>query len=173
MIELTTTEQQEKTAQFLWTGFIVLFFVIQAIIWTVAITLTASDKSHAVVSGYDQRALNWDEERALKNASEKLGWQANVFVDPAADIRKFHVITLQLQDSESKPVEQATLELNAFHRAEAADKQILSFSEVGKGVYSGKIRIHKSGLWQFEGRFRRDKDVFLVNQQLFVQAGGR
>ena len=34
-------EQKEKTAQLVWTGFILMFFFVQAIIWIVAITLTA------------------------------------------------------------------------------------------------------------------------------------
>ncbi len=70
MNNLTTTiQQKEKTAQFLWTGFILMFFVLQAILWTVAITLTTGDKSHAVIASYDARALNWDEEVAQRNAS--------------------------------------------------------------------------------------------------------
>ena len=67
-----TLQQKEKTAQFLWTGFILMFFVIQAIVWIVAITLTANDKSHAVLPNYDERALKWNEEVALRAASEKL-----------------------------------------------------------------------------------------------------
>ena len=76
-----TLQQKEKTAQFLWTGFILMFFVIQAIVWIIAITLTSNDKSHAVLPDYDQRALNWNEQVKVRAASEKLGWQSRLSID--------------------------------------------------------------------------------------------
>ena len=170
MNNLTTTiEQKEKTAQFLWTGFILIFFVIQAIIWAVAITLTANDKSHAVVASYDERALNWDEEVAQRNASVQLGWQANLFIDSAADIRRFHVITLQIRDSDQAPVSGASIELVAFHRALAGEPQRVALAEIGDGVYSGKIQVRKSGLWQFEGKAIRADEVFLIDDQQLLK----
>ena len=62
-------ENKEKTAQLMWTGFILGFFVIQAIIWIIAISITARDASHAVVAGYDEKALKWDDQKALSAAS--------------------------------------------------------------------------------------------------------
>ena len=81
MAQTIAVEQKEKTAQFVWTGFILLFFVIQAIVWTVAISITTRDPSHAVVAGYDEKALNWDDEKALRLASANLGWQAEIVID--------------------------------------------------------------------------------------------
>ena len=170
MSDLTATlQQKEKSAQLLWTGFILMFFVIQAILWTVAITLTSGDKSHAVVASYDERALNWDEEVAQRNASIRLGWQADLFLDSAADIRKFHVITLKVQDSRQQPVAGAVIEMVAFHRALAGEPQSVDLAEVGEGVYSGKIQVHKSGLWQFEGKATRGGDVFLIKDQQMLK----
>lgn len=170
MNNLTATlQQKEKTAQLLWTGFILMFFLIQAILWTVAITLTTGDKSHAVVASYDERALNWDEEVAQRNASVRLGWQADLFLDSAADIRKFHVITLKIQDSGQQPVAGAVIELVAFHRALAGAPQRVELVEVGEGVYSGKIQVSKSGLWQFEGKATRGDDVLFIKDQQMLK----
>ncbi|MCE2792876.1 MAG: hypothetical protein LW697_10550 [Blastopirellula sp.] len=58
--------QREATARLLWTGGIIAFFAIQAVLWIVAITLTSQDPSHVVFEGYDQRALNW--------ADQNRGW---------------------------------------------------------------------------------------------------
>lgn len=164
-----TIQQKEQTAQFLWTAFILSFFVLQAILWTVAITLTAGDKSHAVVANYDERALNWDAEIVQRNASAQLGWRANLSVDLAADIRKFHVLTLTIQDSGECPVAGAVIELVAFHRARAGEPQQVKLVEAGDGVYSGKIQINKSGRWQFEGKATRGDDVFLINDQQMLK----
>ena len=145
-MELTQElQQKEKTAQMLWTGFILAFFVIQAVIWAFAITFTMNDKSHAIVSDYDEKALNWDEEVAERLASSKLGWNAEILVDPTSDVSQFHAISIKLIDSEGQPVTKAKLELGAFHRSRAANTQKIQMSEINDGIYSGKIQIRRSG----------------------------
>ena len=164
----TTLQQKEKTAQFLWTGFILMFFVIQAIVWIVAITLTANDTSHAVVPNYDERALKWNEEVALRAASEKLGWQSQLSIDDSGDILGQRVITMKLRDRNDEPVNDATVNLRAFHRARAGVPQLLEFSAAGEGVYTSTIRVDKSGLWQFEGQAVAGPDVRLINDRQFL-----
>jgi nitrogen fixation protein FixH len=160
--------RKEATAKFVWTAIILSFFLIQAIIWVVAITLTANDKSHAVVAGYDERALNWDDEVALRTASKKLGWRSELTIDSASDIRGIHNITLKLQDSDESPVANASVQLTVFHRAFAGDPQKITFAEISDGVYEGKIRIRNSGRWQFTGSAQADDATFLIDEQQFL-----
>ena len=158
----------ERTAQFMWTVFILGFFMIQAVIWTVAITLTSGDKSHAVVASYDERALNWDEEVKRRNESEKLGWNFNLLVDPNGDIKKRHAVTLKLTDADANPVEGATLELKTFHRGQAGDPQNVSFEEIAAGTYKSQIQIDKAGLWQFEALASVGDKQFFINDQQYL-----
>ena len=148
-------EQREKTAQFVWTGFIVMFFVVQGIVWTIAITLTANDKSHAVVAGYDEKALRSDEEVALRAASKQLGWRTELLIDAAADVRDVHAITLKLADAKGQPLAGAAVQLTAFHRALAGDPQLLTLSEVRAGTYSGKIQFDNCMLYPCTTQARR------------------
>jgi len=164
----TTLQQKEKTAQFLWTGFILMFFLIQAIVWIVAISLTANDKSHAVVPNYDERALNWNEEVALRAASKNLGWQSQLSIDDSGDILGQRVITMKLRDRNDKPVDGATVNLRAFHRARAAVPQFLEFSPTGEGTYTSTLRVDKSGHWQFEGQAVAGADVRLIEDRQFL-----
>jgi nitrogen fixation protein FixH len=170
MNDTHTLEHKEKTAQFIWTGFILVFFVIQAIIWTVAITLTARDQSHAVVAGYDEKALHWDDEKALRNASDQLGWQADLLVDTDGDIRHIHTITLQLEKADKSPVADANIQLSAFHRSRAGAPQQINFTETSDGIYTGKIEIRKSGNWQFDGLALAGDDIFLIKQKQHLTA---
>lgn len=171
MTELTTNiEHREKTAQFIWTGFILLFFLLQAVIWMVALTLTSTDQSNAVVSGYDEKALNWDEEIALRNSSARLGWSAELLVDPTADMVSGHAITLKLTNADQALVDNATIQLTAFHRARSGDPQQIEFTEINDGVYTGSIKIRKSGLWQFDGLARKGHDAFLINLKQVLKA---
>ena len=162
-------QQKEQTAQFIWTVFILMFFVIQAVIWTVAITITASDTSHAVVAGYDEEALHWDDVRRERTASAALGWTSELKVSSSADLRDFRIVTVQLADRHKQPVENAILELDVFHRGRAANVQTISFNEMGPGVYSAKIRIDRTGFWQFSGFAKQDTNQFIINERVRIK----
>ena len=169
--ELATIAQKEKTAQLIWTGFILMFFLIQAVLWLVAITVTANDKSHAIVAGYDEKALRWDEEQALRAASSRLGWKAELVVDPASDVRGLHEISIKLSDAEAQPVAGAHFDLTAFHRAYAGEPQLIKLKENQDGVYSGEVVLRKSGFWQFTGKAQSEDDVFFFDERQLVSAG--
>lgn len=168
MSQTITIENKEKSAQLIWTGFILGFFIIQAIIWTVAISITSRDRSHAVVAGYDEKALKWDDQKALASASASLGWKAEIVVDAKADIRGNHVLTIKLKDKTDSPIAGAAMELQAFHRAVASERQPIELRESESGIYTGQIQIQKSGLWQFEGFARRGDETFLVDQRVHL-----
>jgi len=166
-----TMKQQEKSAQLMWLGFILMFFLIQAVIWTVAISATANDRSHVVVAGYDEKALNWDEEKALRAASARLGWQSEIVVGSDSDIYGFRNVTIKLLDAHQAPMENAIVQLTAFHCARAAEPQIVNVSELSNGIYSGMVRIRKSGRWQFDGSVTKGHDTLLINERLSIKAG--
>jgi hypothetical protein len=157
-------ERREKTAQLKWGVFLLMFFLIQAVIWTVAISVTATDQSHAVVAGYDERALLWDEEKARMVASELLGWKAGITVAESADLRQFRELQLKLVDREGVPIENAIVKLTVFHKAWAAQPQDLVLSEVAGGIYQGNLQVRKSGKWQFNGTITQLESLFLVEQ---------
>lgn len=164
----TTTLQQEKAAQLLWTAFILSFFVIQAIIWTIAISITSSDTSHAVVAGYDEQALNWDEVKQQRLASVELGWQAEIQVDASGDIYGNRVVTVELSSKSHEPVTKASISLVAYHRGRAAEKQSIELNSVATGVYSGKVVVDRDGLWQFTGSARKAEQQFLIDQRIYL-----
>jgi nitrogen fixation protein FixH len=158
-------KKQERTAQLLWTAFVLMFFVLQAILWTVAISITAGDKSHTVVAGYDEQALQWDEVKQLRAESKKLGWGADLKVDTKSDIRGDRVVTLCLKDKSESPVEGASVQLKAYHRGRAAEKQLLVLKAVAPGVYSGTVRVQNSGQWLFVGTASKGDSQFLIDQR--------
>ncbi len=169
----SSIEHREKTAQYLWTGFILLFFVIQAIIWAIAITYTANDKSHAVVAGYDEQQSNWNDQVAARADSAKTGWQFELNVDPAGDIRKHHPLQLRLADSGNQPVSGARLQLEAFHVGRAGEPQTLELQETQRGVYSGSLKLGRNGHWQFTGAATRGKARFLIDERQYLTATGK
>ncbi len=165
---MNTTASQEKTAQLLWTGIILFFFMIQAIIWMFAISITASDHSHAVVSNYDEEALRWNEVQQVRRSSDALGWIQKLYVDSSSDTLGNRTVTLSLHDVEQRPIENAAITLKAFHRGRAAEVHHVEFHVIAPGVYSGNLRVRSGGIWQFEGSACVGQDQLLIDTQVHV-----
>lgn len=156
-----TLAQREATARMLWTGGIVAFFVIQAVLWTVAITLTSQDPSHVVFEGYDQRALNWDSWQETVRASAALGWKTELQIGNVATVMGQRDLTLRLADRDGQAISNATVELKLFHRARAAEAETLSLQEFRPGEYVTSFRPQHAGTWKFEVTATRGADKFL------------
>jgi nitrogen fixation protein FixH len=163
-------QRRERTAIFMWTSLILMFFLLQAILWTVAISITSRDASHAVVAGYDEQALHWDEVKNLRQESVALGWDAELLVDATGDIRGNRVVTLCLKDKNKTPLEHLKIEINAYHRGRAAEKQNLTLKPVGPGIYSTTVLVRNSGQWQFTGTAKSNDQQFLIEQQIALDS---
>ena len=163
-----TVPKNEKKAQLLWTGFILMFFGIQAVIWSFAISITSRDSSHAVVAGYDEQALNWDEVKELQQASHLLGWQYDISVDATGDIFGNRVVTLHLNDKDGTPLDDANIKLSVFHCAIAADVQTPELAKIAAGIYSGKLKVSRPGKWRITGQATRAGQRFMFDQTLFI-----
>ncbi|QEG20421.1 FixH family protein [Mariniblastus fucicola] len=164
----TQTHPNEKLAQYMWTAFILMFFVLQAILWTFAISMTAGDKSHTVVAGYDEQALQWDDVRKTQIASERLGWNAKFEIGETADILDNRIVTLELTDQDGQSIKDPILSIRAFHNGRAADVQHLKFQSTGPGTFTSVITMDKAGYWQFEGTAKVDDDTLLVKDKLWL-----
>jgi nitrogen fixation protein FixH len=145
-----TLAHREATARMLWTGGIIGFFLIQAILWTVAITLTSQDPSHAVLEGYDQRALNWDSWQESQRASAALGWISKLEVSAIAQVDGRRSLILQISDRDGSPLTGVAATVRVFHRARAGEAKLIPLEEATPGSYIGDFQAQHSGLWTLE-----------------------
>ncbi len=159
-------QHRERTAQLLWTGGIVGFFAIQAVLWAVALTLTHRDQSHAIIADYDSRALNWDAWQAQLSASNNLGWKADISVPVSADRSKQSELLVSITDTNGELVRDATLSIDMFHCGRAANKEHVQLNPADDGKYVGKFRLDRSGLWQFDVVAQRGSDRFIHSERL-------
>lgn len=167
---------QERRASLTWTGGIIVFFVIQAIIWAIALYITNNDPSHAILPRYDQRALAWDKEAAALAHSQSLGWQVQLDVAAQADYKGQRVVTLQLKDKQGVGIEGATIEVSYFHQARAALRETIRFASSNNpppasGTYTALLPLNRTGLWRFELEVEHQGEKFLHTTQAFVDAG--
>ena len=154
----------EKRAQWVWTGFILCFFGLQAVLWTVAISLTANDPSNPVIADYEHRAVTWDEDAAAQRASHQLGWQVDVSSTDLEQLTGEQQLTIRLHDREGQLVDPAVLELTAFHLAAAGRPQTVRFRSVEPGTYEGTLQVQRSGRWKLEGTIRSEESLYLMDR---------
>ena len=163
-MEMTSNNPKEITAQYLWTGFILMFFVIQALIWTFAISITSSDPSHVVVEGYDRQALTWDQVKQERANSLALGWSIDVDIESNSDVLGNRALGVTAKDAHGQPIENGELELRAFHQGRAADSQVIKLFKSKPGVYNGQVQVRHAGIWRLEGELTLGDKRFLVNE---------
>ena len=163
----------ESLAQLRWTAFILFFFVLQAILWTVAITLTSNDPSHVVLDEYGEGPEAWKERLAMERASAELGWQANVVVSSEADIRGRRPGYLKLVDRQGQPIENGNVTIKAFHVGHASETQTLRATEIEPGVYEFSVVVHYFGNWRLTGDVKTDAHRFVFENQVWLDREGK
>lgn len=176
----TEVQQQEQLARFLWTGFILMFFAVQAIIWTIAILMTSNDSSHAVVRDFEAKSALPPSRAERTDANRALGWKTTLKVLSAsnkqtgtnqvgtnqAGTQGPAEVELTLTDQNSSPIEIPSIDLTAFHCARAAEVQSIKLSPHQPGIYRGTMQLNKSGQWQFDGLIQREKETYFFGERL-------
>ncbi len=161
--------RKEKLAQFIWTGIIVGFFVIQAIMWTVAIIVTANDKSHVIIADYENSSLSWDQTQSLKRDSEALGWQASIEVEANSRPTGERKLTLRLLNAAGQPIELPEITIEVFHWAEGSLIFPVSLKSVSAGLYEGELVMRKSGYWNFSAEIFKGDDRFFFEEKRYLK----
>jgi len=169
--KLTSAEEQqsrEALAQMLWTGGIIGFFAVQAVVWAIAITLTYRDPSHAVIADLDERVGSWDLRRAAHVASENLGWQTVIEVTPGETGQNTKQVQLRLQDRAGNLVAAERIDVFGFHRARVTERKRLALELIEPGVWRIAEDIKRPGWWRFEGQASLGADEFTFRATEFL-----
>jgi nitrogen fixation protein FixH len=162
-------KSREALAQMLWTGGIIGFFSIQAIIWVVAITLTHNDPSHAVIASLDERSSSSDERRAVREASERLGWKTSVAIESPQEPSAKRRVQIRILDPMGQPVAVEKLEVFGFHRARVTERKALTLEAVEPGVWQVNDTMTRAGWWRFEGQASLGSDRYQFELTEFLQ----
>lgn len=87
-----------RRAAWKWGSLIVGLLGLQVAGGIFAIVLATGDESVAVVPDYHQKALHWDEEMAVKRASDRLGWKCAMEALPISEGRGYAGLIATLKD---------------------------------------------------------------------------
>lgn len=133
-----------------WPGLVVSLLIMS--ITAVALTIVAatSDGGVQVVENYYEQAAAWDSTQARQAASDALGWQATLRVEPAG-AEGLRAVVVSVRDAEGRPVEglAGTLTARRPHRSAAVATAPL-VEAATPGVYRQALPLAAPGLWDFE-----------------------
>jgi len=145
---------------------IVLGFLGGHVIFVIsAITIATGDPSFAVVPDYYQKSVDWDAHKAALADSESLGWQVELQPSEQVDQLGQREVVVVLRDRAGKPVVDATVTMELFHRARAGDVIRSQFAEVLPGQYAALLKMPREGRWEFDLHAEQGGQVFIWNAQ--------
>jgi nitrogen fixation protein FixH len=143
-----------------WPIAIVGIIALHATAMVTVIAIATHNPSFSVEPDHYQKALGWDRLAARKQASDLLGWKAEVTTDAQLDSARTRRLECRIVDREGNPVTGATVTLLAFPHARGEERVHLGLREAGAGVYAARASMARSGLWELRLSALRGPDLF-------------
>jgi len=143
-----------------WPIAIVGIIALHATAMVAVIAIATRNPSFSVEPDHYQKALGWDRLAARKQASDLLGWKAEVATDAQLDGNKTRRLDCRILDHEGKPVTGATVAVLAFPHARGEERVHMDLHEAEAGVYSARAPMARAGLWELRLSALRGPDLF-------------
>lgn len=135
-----------------------------------AITLGTGDPSFAVVPDYYQKAVDYDERKALLAQSDALGWTVSLTPANNVDAIDRRGLVVQIKDAQGVSVTGLSVRIEAYHLARAGDAVVFECVEALPGQYVGHAQVAREGFWQFSIDASMGEQRFVADVKQFVTA---
>ena len=153
-----------------------------AVVGTLALTVgvnvvmlvLANDGDRAVVEPrYYEKAVAWDSTMADAARSEATGWKADAALSELARPARGALLRVRLLDRNARPVEGATMHVEAIHNLDAGRRVEAAVGFQGDGVYEARLPLDRHGLWELRLRADRGSDHYEadIRRDLIAAAG--
>lgn len=114
--------------------------------WGVMIAMALDDPGFGVEPDYYEKAVHFDDLRALERESKQLGWSLEF--ESALDGDRARLV-LTLADRTGAGIDGARVSAQAFHNAHSSDLRALVFTPRGSGKYEAWLPRPRAGLWEY------------------------
>ncbi|MFN5946968.1 MAG: FixH family protein, partial [Pirellulaceae bacterium] len=81
-LEKVEWERRERRARRFWVGMILVLLLGSMSVWIGTAVVAINDPSMSVLPDYHQQALRWDEVQQERAASDRLGWEVRLGLEP-------------------------------------------------------------------------------------------
>ena len=126
----------------------------------VLIVRAVDDPSFSVEPDYYEKGVAWDAHQAQAARNKELGWSVAIDVGPATRDTRRAPVVVQLNGRDGRPVEGASLSVEAFHNARASQVVRGALTEDALHAYAGALPVLRPGLWEFRLEARRGAELF-------------
>lgn len=169
---MTKTPTQNKSGFFNlgrhWPFVIALMLLTHATLMIGTIIYVGGKRDTYVDPAYYAKSVDWDTQRAMKEAADNAGWTIRVSSDFISGDPNQRRVQIELRDADAQPIEDALVELVCYHPAEISNR----FDEVilhdQDGVYARELPIARPGIWYAELTIQRRGVRALVTEDLDV-----
>lgn len=111
------------------------------------LVVASGDANGSVVEpDYYRKAVAWDSTMALRAASDRLGWRAEVSLTGGSGAAS--TLEVRLADSAGVAVSGAEVAATLIHNADAATHVEVALRDLGEGRYAGEPTLTHPGLWE-------------------------
>lgn len=141
----------------IWPAAIIGLLLLNITIVGITVYLATTDPSVAVEPDYYEKAVKWDQSAAQAQVNRKLGWTIRVTISKGPSPQ---TLTVAVSDPAGNPVQDAQVEVVAFHNARSGDRQTIRPEVAGSGAYAAPISADLPGAWHFRVQVRRGSDTF-------------
>jgi nitrogen fixation protein FixH len=159
-VQATSPAPQTKGRAWFWPVAIITLLCVHALAMIVVVFIATRDPSFSVEPNSYKKAIAWDMSQARRRASDQLGWSASIQTSDSADMLGRRRITCRITDKDGVPVAAATVRLEVFHHARAADRVQVSLNPEANGTYSAELPMKRAGTWEFRIAARRGSETF-------------
>lgn len=151
---------QSSSHPWRWPGAIIALLCLHALCMGIVVFVATRDPSFALEPQAYKQAVGWDNARARKQASERLGWNVRVETSTSIDALGRRRVTCYLADAQRVAVRAAVVRLEAFHHARASDRLFVTLTPDPVGSYSAHLPMRRAGTWEYRISAQRDEDAF-------------
>ena len=132
----------------LFPGMIISLLIFSTTMGLTILFVARSGNGAQVVDGYYDKALAWDENRALRQESEAMGWTLNLDVQVTEDLNH-RIGHLRIEDARGVPLTglRAQITLRRPNLSEAI--AVVDLQELEDGHYVFPNHVDTAGIWDF------------------------
>jgi hypothetical protein len=141
-----SAEKTERSSRRFWILIILGFFGMDLTIAILAIVMASGDPSFRAIPGFGERAVAWDERRALADAWQKQKWDVQL----SCILPERKSIEIAILTEDGHPVSGVRGKAVVFHFTRVAEQQSNILEEVQPGIYRTNLDVSKPGLWNVE-----------------------
>jgi nitrogen fixation protein FixH len=152
----------------LWPALIAGALFLHVAVSLVTVWIATSNPSYAVEENYYRKAVDWDATQAQQRHNAELGWRLDFEVTPTVSPGADPTLAVRLSGAGGRPLDGATVSVEAFHTARAGEILRAELAPVGDGRYSTPLAMRRSGLWELRFNVEHSGERFTHTETRYV-----